>query len=341
MKAEEKLRARVYCGAVVLLLAGWAGAWGAPESLGEAGQHQWTRFLSWLFQVSSEDLERKLWRVAIALGILVGAKVFMDLVQWASRRLIQARWALLSFLFGDRQRSVTLLALFISIVRYVVYFTAVGYILSQFGIDYRAYMASLSLVGIALGFGSQGLVQDVVTGFFILFEDQFSVGDMVEISGQVGIVEEIGLRTVRLRNYYGAQIIFSNRNIPMVGKYRKGAFEVGVDVALADPEQGERATQLLGQLGSELEKQFREVVMGPPVVEGLLRLETGESFVRLRARVWPAQQWVIDTQLVPRIQELFAREGLEIPANRVVAFYHFPEEEALPQTLLPDFLRRG
>jgi small conductance mechanosensitive channel len=244
-------------------------------------------------------------------------------------------------LFGDRQRSITLQTLFISIARYVVYFTALGYILSQFGIDYRAYMASLSLVGVALGFGSQGLVQDVVTGFFILFEDQFSVGDMVEIGGQVGVVEEIGLRTVRLRNYHGAQVIFANRNIPLVARYRKGATEVGVDVELTDPEKGERAAQLLGQLGTELEKQFREVVMGVPQVEGLLKLETGECFVRLRARIWPGQQWVIDNQLVTRIQVLFAREGLEIPEGRVVAFYHFPEEEEYPEALFPGFLRRG
>ncbi|MCC7262333.1 MAG: mechanosensitive ion channel [Candidatus Latescibacteria bacterium] len=331
---------RIYHGAIAMVLAGWAVAWAAPATPGEA-EHHWARFLSWLFQVSSEDLERKLWRVAIALGVLVGAKVFMDLVQWGSRRLMYARWGLLNLLFGHRQRSITLLALFISIARYVVYFTALGYILSQFGIDYRAYMASLSLVGIALGFGSQGLVQDVVTGFFILFEDQFSVGDMVEIGGQVGIVEEIGLRTVKLRNYFGAQVIFSNRNIPMVARYRQGAFEVGVDVALADPDKEAQATRLLGQLGTELERQFREVMMGTPTVEGLLRLETGEYFLRLRARIWPAQQWVIDNQLVPRIQELFTREGLEIPANRVVAFYHFPEDEPAPQGLLPDFLRRG
>jgi len=324
-------------GAAVVLVLAWAGAALAAQE-GERGL-SW-RFLSWLFQVSAEDLERKLLRVAIALGVLLGAKLLMDLVQWASRRLLHSRWAPLMLLFGDRQRSITLQTLFISIARYVVYFTALGYILSQFGIDYRAYMASLSLVGVALGFGSQGLVQDVVTGFFILFEDQFSVGDMVEISGQVGVVEEIGLRTVRLRNYHGAQVIFANRNIPLVARYRKGAVEVGVDVALADPSREEEAGRLLGRLGAELERQFREVVMGPPQVEGM-RLETGESFVRLRARIWPGQQWVIDNQLVPRLQELFAREGLEIPAGRVAAFYHFPEETTLTQSLLPAFLRRG
>ncbi len=323
-----------------LLSAGWAGVALAAEAGAEERGLSW-RFLAWLFQVSTEDLERKFLRVGIALGILLGAKLLMDLVQWASRRLMHSKWAPLMLLFGNRQRSITLQTLFISIARYVVYFTALGYILSQFGIDYRAYMASLSLVGVALGFGSQGLVQDVVTGFFILFEDQFSVGDMVEISGQVGVVEEIGLRTVRLRNYHGAQVIFANRSIPLVAKYRKGAVEVGVDVALADPGKGELAGRLLGQLGTELERQFRDVVIGVPAVEGLLQLETGEYFVRLRAQIWPAQQWVIESQLVPRIQELFAREGLEIPASRVVAFYHFPEVETVPQGLLPGFLRRG
>ena len=325
--------------ALGLVDAGMALAQSAQGSPAMGGLPGWERFLSWLFQIEVEDLERKLWRVVLALGIGLSAKFFMDLVQWASRLLIRPNWRFLDYLFGDRQRFITLQALLISIARYVVYFTALGYILSQFGIDYRTYMASLSVVGIAIGFGTQGLVQDVVTGFFILFEGQFSVGDMVEISGQVGMVEEIGLRTVKLRNYLGAEIIFPNRNIPMVARYLKGAFEVGVDVALASADKAEQASHLLGQLGGELEKQFREVVMGTPQVEGLLKLETGEYFVRLRARIWPAQQWVIDAQLIPRIQELFAREGIEIPANRVVAFYHFPEEEDV-ETLFPGFLRR-
>lgn len=313
----------------------------ALQAQDEGVLEQLGQFLVSLFHVSTRDLEQKAIRVAVVLFIGLSAKFIMDLVQWASRLLIHSQWGPLRYAFSNRQRSITLHALFISLVRYVVYFTALGYILSEFGIDYKTYLASLSLVGIALGFGAQGLVQDVVTGFFILFEDQFSVGDMVEIAGQVGMVEEIGLRTVRLRSYQGAQLIFQNRNIPVVSRYRKGGVEAGVDVAITSREAAERAGALLGQLGAELEKQFREIIMAPPQVTGLIELETGELFVRLRVKIWPLQQWVVESQLAPRIRELFKREGIEIPAERVVVFYHFPEEQQAPQDLLSVLRGRG
>lgn len=294
-------------------------------------------FATDLFGISTADeLEAKITRIAVVLLIGLLAKIFMDGVQLVSRFLVYSQWGPLKFLFRNHQRSVTVHALSISLLKYIVYFTALGYILKEFGINYTTYLASLSLVGIAIGFGSQGLVQDIVTGFFILFENQFSVGDMVEISGQVGIVEDIGLRTTRLRNYNGALVIFQNRNIPMAGLYRTGAMDAGVDVAIASREAAERAAGLLDRAGRELQRQFEDVIIGPPQVAGLLELTTGELFVRLRARIWPMQQWVIDAQLAPRIRELFKRHDIEIPADRVVTFYHFPPEkretsrEALP-----------
>lgn len=281
-------------------------------------------FVKDLFQVSTTNLEEKFTRILIVFLIGVIAKYFMDLVQLVSRWMVYSQTGPLKYVFRNHKRSITVHALLINLTKYVVYFTAFGYILGELGINYTTYLASLSLIGIAIGFGSQGLVQDVVTGFFILFENQFSVGDMVEISGQVGIVEGIGLRTTRIRNYFGAEVIFQNRNIPMVGRYDKGAFEFYVDVALADEEKAGDAATLLGHVGREFEKQFSEIIMGTPEVKGLVELETGERFVRLYGRLWPTQQWVIDAQMVPRIREIFKREGLEIPGDRVVAFYHLP-----------------
>jgi small-conductance mechanosensitive channel len=286
-----------------------------------------TGFLTDLFSISTDNLDEKLARILIIIMIGVIAKFFMDALQIISRFLVYSEWGPLKFIFRNHKRSVTMHALFINVSKYVVYFTAFGYILAELGINYTTYLASLSLIGIAIGFGSQGLVQDVVTGFFILFENQFSVGDMVEISGQVGIVEDIGLRTTRLRNYFGAEVIFQNRNIPLVGRYRKGAFEFHIDVAIADLDNAERASVLLETVGVEFEKQFPEIIIGTPKVKGLVELETGEWFMRLYGLLWPAQQWVIDTQMVPRIREIFKREGIDIPADRVVAFYHLPGED--------------
>jgi len=286
-----------------------------------------TEFVTDLFQVSTENLGEKLNRILIIILIGVIAKFFMDALKVVSRFLVYSEWGPLKFIFRNHKRSITMHALFINVSKYVVYFTAFGYILGELGVNYTTYLASLSLIGIAVGFGSQGLVQDVVTGFFILFENQFSVGDMVEISGQVGIVEDIGLRTTRLRNYFGAEVIFQNRNIPLVGRYRKGAFEFNIDVAIADLDKAEKAGLLLEKVGVEFEKQFSEIIIGTPEVKGLVELETGEWFIRLYGLLWPAQQWVVDTQMVPRIREIFKREGIDIPADRVVAFYHLPGED--------------
>ena len=293
---------------------------------GSALNPAWS-FLNDLFAISTQDLGTKALRiVAIALVVAV-ARVFMLLMQKASRFVVFSDWGPLRHVFRNHQRSITAHNLLISFTKYVVYLMALGYILKELGVDYRAYLASLSLIGIALGFGSQGLVQDVVTGFFILFENQFTVGDMVEISGQVGIVESIGLRTTVIRNYLGARIVLQNRNIPMAVRYPKGAVEAAVDVAVASIGTAEKAAGVLARIGAELHKQFPEIIMKEPRIEGLVALETDESFVRLHCEIWPAQQWVIDAQMVPRIREIFKREELEIPSDRVVSFYHLPESE--------------
>jgi small conductance mechanosensitive channel len=291
---------------------------GASASVGE--------FLSGLFHLSTTNAREKLARVVVVVAIVVIAKYAMILVKVVTQKVMLSERGLRRFGFADRQRMVTLYGLGLSIAKYVIYLSAFGYILNELGMDYRAYMASVSLVGIAVGFGSQGLVQDIVTGFFILFENQFSVGDMVEISGQVGIVEEIGLRTTRIRNYHGAVVTLQNRNIPMALRYRQGGQEVVVDVAIAAAADRERASALLGEIGREVAEQFDDVILEAPVVKGLVTLKTKEMFVRLYAKVWPGQTWVVDAQLVPRIREVFAREGIAIQGDRVVVFYHVAKE---------------
>ena len=297
------------------------------------------QFLNDLFGISTEDLSVKALRILAIVLIVAVARVFMFLVQKISHFMVYSNWGPLRYVFSNHQRAITLQNLLISLTKYVVYIMAMGYILRELGVDYRAYLASLSLIGIALGFGSQGLVQDVVTGFFILFENQFSVGDMVEISGQVGVVESIGLRTTRIHNYFGASIVLQNRNIPMASRYPKGAFEVVVDVAIPSAAAGQQAEVLLDRIGVELYKQFREIIMKKPQFKGLVELETGEVFARLYCEIWPAQQWVIDAQMVPRIRELFKREGLEIPADLVVVFYHLPEEKGAEPSILGNLSR--
>lgn len=291
-------------------------------------------FLKNLFGISPDRLRTKSLRIAVIVLIWLISALVMRVVKWINRRIVYSEWGPLKYVFREHSRSITLNSLIINLIKYVIYFTAFGYILTELGINYRTYLASLSLIGIAVGFGSQGLVQDIVTGFFILFESQFVVGDMVEITGQFGIVEEMGLRTTRLRNYLGELMIFPNRNIAVVGKFWKRAMEACVDVALASKEMAEKAAAQLQKIGQEFEKQFKEIILERPEVLGLVVLETGELFVRMQAKIWPQQQWVIDAQMVPRIREIFKREGIEIPGDRVVTFYHLPDSKEKTQSIV-------
>lgn len=193
-----------------------------------------------------------------------------------------------------------------------------------------AYLASLSVIGLALGFGSQGLVQDMVTGFFLLLEGQFDVGDMVEISGQNGVVQELGLRTTKIANYLGQVVVLPNRAITSVSNYSKGALDAYIDVAVPDAQAAQQVQPLLEKLGEEIGRQFDGAILSPPHVLKILSLGTEETFVRLNLGVWPQQQWVVDQQLIPRIKECLARAQIAIPSDRVVAFYRVAERVTVP-----------
>jgi len=273
--------------------------------------------------VSPESAKQKLYRILVIAAIVAASRLLIMVLQALSRLVIYSAWGPLRFVYRrHKNRVMTLHSLALNLVKYVVYFAALGFVLGEMGVNYTTYLASLSVIGLAVGFGSQGLVQDVVTGFFIIFERQFDVGDMVEISGQTGIVEELGLRMTRLRNYVGQVVVIPNRNIAMVGNYLRGALQAQVDVAVKRAEDAERAVGVLACLAREVSRQFPGVFLGAPKVEGQVALETGEHFVRVCARLWPQQSWVIDGQFIPRAAELLAREGIETVGGRAVACYH-------------------
>jgi small conductance mechanosensitive channel len=217
-------------------------------------------------------------------------------------------------------------SLLINLSKYIVYIFALGFILSELGINYTAYLASLSVIGLAIGFGSQGLVQDMVTGFFIVFEEQFNVGDMVEIPPHVGVVQELGLRMTRLRNYLGQKVVIPNRNIATVGNYTKGAQHVTIDVATVNREAAEQIKSPLLQIVEEIGSQFEEVIISTQKTAEIISLSTGEHFARVSLAIWPQQQWVIEQEAVPRIRSVLKSKDFEIPNDRVVVFYH-PREQ--------------
>lgn len=283
-------------------------------------------YAEWLSNLSWEGLEHRMFRVLSVCGIVVISVLLLSFIRWLSGILIFSNWGPLSFLYRkNKNRARTVHSVVINLLKYIIYFTALGQILNELGINYTTYIASLSVIGLAVGFGSQGFVQDIVTGFFLLFDGQFSVGDMVEISGQTGIVEEMGLRTTRIKNYIGQSVVIPNRNIALVGNYSKGHLEVYTDIAVSPEEKADDWEDKLTMMSSEFYRQFDGTLLQKPESLGLITLKTGESFLRLRFTLWPQQQAFFDSQIVPRIREFLGREGIDNPASRISVFFRHPD----------------
>ena len=289
-----------------------------------------------LVRLSPSELRPRFWRVLTVAAIVLISRLIILVLQQVSRLVVVSeRGPLRLFYRRNKNRALTVPSVVLNLAKYVIYFTALGYVLGEFGVNYTAYLASLSVIGLAVGFGSQGLVQDMVTGFFIVFEGQFDVGDMVEISGQTGLVQELGLRMTKLRNYAGATVVIPNRNIAMVGNFGGGAQQVHLDVAVtAEADAGELGRIMLS-VAEETARQFEGVVLRVPKLLGTVELATGERFLRVATGIWPGQQWVVEAQMVPRIREAMAAQGASLPGDRIAVFYRGPDVIPVPSPVSP------
>lgn len=218
----------------------------------------------------------------------------------------------------DGKRTDTLSTLCTSILRYSVYFIALVTILkSTFNIDATTIITAAGVGGLAIGFGAQSLVKDVITGFFILLEDQFSVGDSVTIDGMTGNVEEMGLRITKLRHFSGDLYIIPNSEIKKVTNHTRGNKTAIVDVAVAYEEQLDRAFKVLNKVCEDTAKDFETIVEGPTLL-GVMNFGELGVMMRIQAKTLPGAQWELEREIRKRVKEAFDAEKIKIPYRPVV-----------------------
>jgi small conductance mechanosensitive channel len=178
----------------------------------------------------------------------------------------------------------------------MIYFSAFGLILKELGVSVTAYLASASVIGLAVAFGSQGLVQDVVTGLTLIFSNLFDVDDMVEISGQTGIIRSIGMRFTVLENALGAEVFVPNRSITNVVNYPRGYVRCIVDVILSgNLETRKQIEQAVEKAMNSASEQFAGILTAPPSIEGVKKTSSGREFIRTKFRIWPGRGLPIET----------------------------------------------
>jgi small conductance mechanosensitive channel len=209
----------------------------------------------------------------------------------------------------SRAKVATLTAFASSTLVFIIYFVAIGALLREFGISLAAYLASASIVGLAVSFGSQGVVQDVITGLTLVLSDLIDVGDMVEVGGQVGIVESVGIRFTVLVNFSGAHVSIPNRTIGNVVNFPRGYVRAYVDARLpADPARRDEAEARLRAIARSAYEQFPGILLAPASVLGREETSTGDAYFRLKFRIWPGQGAVVEgpvrQRVVRSLQEL-------------------------------------
>ncbi|MCR4430302.1 MAG: mechanosensitive ion channel family protein [Tepidanaerobacteraceae bacterium] len=211
----------------------------------------------------------------------------------------------------------TLTGLLKSIVRYVTYFVVLINLLELLGIRTESLLTAAGIGGLAVGFGAQNLVKDVISGFFIIFEDQYGVGDYVEVAGVAGTVEDIGIRSTRLRDFGGQLHIIPNGEITRVTNHSRGAMRALVEINIAYEEDLGRVMEVLEDVCREVRSKRDDIVEGPTVL-GVTKLGSSEVVVTILARTVPMQQWSVEREIRKAVKDRFVKENIEIPYPRVV-----------------------
>ena len=199
-------------------------------------------------------------------------------------------------------RFATITTIVVSALTFIIYFAAIGLILTELGISLTAYFASASVIGLAVGFGSQGLVQDVVIGLTLIFSDVLNVGDVVDLSGQTGRVQKIGLRFTVLLNLLSQQVYVPNRNIAQINRYRNGYVRAYVDVQLPGEANEANVLGTIGPIAKGMHAQHGAVILTEPELMGVRQAAPGPwQYLRIKFRLGPGQGPLIETTFKQRV----------------------------------------
>lgn len=182
-------------------------------------------------------------------------------------------------------------------------------------IDIKPLLGTVGILGLAVSFGAQSLVKDVISGFFYLIEGQFAVGDVIEIAGKSGVVERMTLRVVMLRDTNGALHMIPNGQIATVSNLTRGWSRAVVDVGVAYGTEVDKALEIFGHEAEELaaDPGWKDVLDGPPEVVGVTDLGDSQVTIRTLFRTLPGKQWGVGREFRRRIKNRLDHEGIEIP----------------------------
>jgi len=209
------------------------------------------------------------------------------------------------------------------VAHYLLSLTTLGVaallVMSEIGISLAPILGAAGIVGIALGFGAQTLVKDYVSGFLLLIENQIRVGDMIEVGGKSGIVEEVSLRFVRLRDYGGNVHFIPNGAISVITNQSLGFAFAVLDIGITYGSDIDAAMGIMRKVDEEMraDKEQAARILGPLEIAGVDQWADSSLVIRGRIQVKPLEQWNVRREYLKRLKLAFDASGLEIPLPRM------------------------
>ena len=283
--------------------------------------------------------------VALVIFVHVAVRIIRNSSEWLilKRKSHQKNHPLL---FRTRQpKFITISRLIVSALIFVLYFLAFGLILQEFGVNLTAYLAGASIIGLAISFGSQGLVQDIVSGMTLIFCDAMDVGDLVEIASintiVIGRVEEIGLRFTTLVNFLHQKVLIPNRNIGTVSRFPPGGVDAYGNVKIPAGADPQKAVQIVGDEAKGMWEQFGAIILSEPMIGEVEKARGGGwSFFRIHFKILPGQGGLIEKTFRLRVVSAMKAFDPNYAEWQVPVTYRALTVEEKPIPVLP-VVKRG
>lgn len=263
--------------------------------------------------IGAVEAAPKIFFAVMAFWVLIRAE------RWGLQRLesiVVERNKKKNELPGEAEKRIrTLFTIFDKILIVLIWVLSALVFLSLIGVDIAPIIAAFGIFGLAISFGSQTLVKDVIGGAFIIFENQIRVGDVANINGTGGLVEEINLRTTVLRDQHGTVHVFPNGSITKLSNLTKDWSAAVLDIGVAYKEDIDKVLQVLGEVAAETRKddQFAPMITHDAEILGVESFADSAVVIRMRVKTLPIQQFGVARELRRRIKYAFDKAGIEIP----------------------------
>ncbi|MFQ5681728.1 MAG: mechanosensitive ion channel family protein [Candidatus Binatia bacterium] len=273
------------------------------------------QIIPWVVQTSLSFGQSALRILVIVIAGYVGTRVFMAAIRRLEVFLIQAGEKSEDIPGSARKRVTTLTDVVRSISVGIIWATVIVVALDQVGLDITPILAGAGIIGLAVGFGAQNIVRDVISGFFLILENQIRVGDVAIINGTGGLVEAITFRTVVIRDLSATVHVFPNGSIQSLANLTKDWSAYVIDVGVAYKEDTDRVVHVMGQVDEEMRQdpRFKPKMLGPIEIFGVDGFGASEVTIKARLRTRPIEQWSVGREYRRRLKKAFDAVGIEIP----------------------------